>query len=104
MQAVVKISGSQYLVSEGDELLVNRLNLEDNKLTLNDVLLVDGDKEFKVGKPFISDCHIEAEILGEEKGDKIRVSKYKAKSRYRRTVGFRSKLNRIRIEKIVLKK
>ena len=103
MKAVVKISGSQYLVSEGDELLVNRLNLTDKNLTLTDVLLVVSDKEFFLGKPYVPNCHIQAEILGEEKGDKIRVSKYKAKSRYRRVVGFRSKLNRIRIEKIVLK-
>jgi len=103
MQAVVKIKGNQYLVSEGTELLVNNLNTEDKNLSFSDVLLYSDDKSFEIGKPFLTNCTVTADNLEAVKGDKVRVSKYKAKSRYRRVVGFRSKLNRIRIEKIVLK-
>ena len=103
MTAVVKIKGNQYLVSEGTELLVNNLDTEDKNLSFSDVLLFSDEKIFEVGKPLLTNCEITAENLGSVKGDKVRVSKYKAKSRYRRVVGFRSKLNKIRITKIVLK-
>lgn len=103
MRAVIQIQGSQHLVSEGTELLVNHLSTSTPTLNIDQVLLYTDNKDFSIGKPYLANCLVEAEVLGEEKGDKIRVSKYKAKSRYRRTVGFRSKFNRIRIKKIVLK-
>ena len=103
MSAVVKIQGTQYLVNEGEELLVNKLSTQDKSLKYTDVLLYSDGKDFAVGKPFLTNCIVTVENLGEEKGDKLRVSKYKAKSRYRRTVGFRSQFNRLRIEKIAFK-
>lgn len=103
MQAVVKIQGSQYLVSPGDELLVNNLDSTETKLSFDQVLLYSNESKFFVGKPLVEKCVVNAENLGPVKGDKLRVAKYKAKSRYRRVIGFRSKLNRIRITDIVLK-
>ena len=100
MSAIVKIQGTQFLVNEGDELLVNKLPTQDKTVKLTDVLLYFNNKEFAVGKPFLANCTVVVQNLGEQKGKKLRVFKYKAKSRYRRTVGFRSKFNRIRIEKI----
>lgn len=64
------------------------------------LLFVDG-ATVKVGKPTLSDVKIKIKVLTEiEKGKKIDVLKYKAKSRYRKKIGFRPKYSRLLIEKI----
>ena len=94
--AIIKLQGHQYQVSENEEILVDKLTKGKEPEVL---LLVDGDK-VKIGKPTLKDVSVKIKIIGEEKGDKIRVFKYKGKSRYRRARGFRSQYTRILIEKI----
>ncbi len=95
--AVVRIKGHQYKVSEGQEILVDRVG--DGKVNAEVLLVVKGDK-ISVGKPVVKDAKVTIKILGEEKGEKIDVYKYKSKSRYRRHTGFRSQLTRLLIQKI----
>lgn len=99
--AVLQSGGKQYRVSVGDILEIDRLDgAKDGKITFDKVLLFSADGQVKVGKPILSDVKVRAKILEQKKGDKIRVSKFKAKSRYRRTTGFRAFLTRVQIEKI----
>ena len=63
------------------------------------LLLVNGEKVI-VGKPTISGAKITATVIEQKKGEKIRVMKFKAKVRYRRTMGFRPMLSILKIEKI----
>lgn len=99
--AVVKIGGSQYKIKEGDELEVDRLpQKEGEEIELPEVLLVVSDGEVKIGQPQVSEAIVKAKIISHFKGEKIRVSRFKAKSRYRKVKGFRASLTRIRIEKI----
>ena len=102
--AVIKLAGSQYKVAEGDELKVTIGEVEKDKtLTFEEVLLVgDGDK-VEVGQPFVTGTVVTAKILGQEKGDKVRIATYKAKARYRKVKGFRPKLAHLKIEKISVK-
>lgn len=95
--AVVKIAGHQYKVSEGDEVLVDRL--VDPKVE-PEVLLVVNDDKVSVGKPKVAGAKVNVKILGEEKGEKIDVRKYKAKSRYRKHIGFRPQYTRLLIKSI----
>lgn len=97
--AVIRIKGHQYKVFEGDEILVDKIS--DIKIIEHEILLfVDGDK-VKVGKPTLSDVKVKIKVLTEvEKGKKIDVLKFKAKSRYRKHIGFRPKYTRLLIEKI----
>ena len=95
--AVVRIKGHQYKVSEGQEILVDRIG--DAKLEA-DILLVSKACKVKIGKPVIKDAKVTIKVLGEEKGEKIDVYKYKSKSRYRRHTGFRPQLTRLLIQKI----
>ena len=95
--AVLRIKGHQYKVSEGQEILVDRVG--DAKLQA-DVLLVSKDGKVRVGKPVVKDAKVVIKVLGEEKGEKIDVYKYKSKSRYRRHTGFRSQLTKLLIQKI----
>ncbi|MBU3978274.1 50S ribosomal protein L21, partial [Patescibacteria group bacterium] len=64
------------------------------------VLLFSDDGICKIGKPLLSDISVSAKVIEQFKGDKIRVAKFKAKSRYRRVQGHRQLLTRIQIEKI----
>lgn len=95
--AVIKLSGHQYRVSEGDTLLVDRLL--DPKTQPQVLLVADGEK-VTVGKPTVDKAKVAIKLLGEEKGKKIDVYKYKAKSRYRKHIGFRPLYTKVEIGKI----
>jgi large subunit ribosomal protein L21 len=101
--AIVTSGGKQHKVAEGDVLVVDRLP-EDMEATYTfpEVLLyVDGD--VKVGTPFLSDVVVTGKVLDHTKGEKIKVAKFKAKAKYRRTTGFRAALTKIQIDSISLK-
>jgi len=96
--AVIRIAGKQYRVTEGQEILVDKLN--DLKVEPEILLFVDGDK-VDVGTPVLTKAKVKIKVLKEvEKGEKIDIFKYKAKSRERRHVGFRAQYTRLLVEKI----
>lgn len=96
--AVIRLQGRQYKVSEGQELLVDKMN--DLKLTPEVLLVADGDK-VQVGKPVVKDAKVTIKILKDmEKGEKIEVYHFKAKSRYKKHTGFRPQFTRVLVEKI----
>ncbi len=96
MQAVVRSGGKQYRVEEGSVVTVDRLAGEPGStVRLDDVLLVvDGDTLAGGG------ATVTAEIVGHEKGEKIKVLKYKNKTRYRKLSGQRQLATKIRVTKI----
>lgn len=97
--AVIRITGKQYRVTEGEEILVDKIN-DLTKVEPEVLLFVDGDK-VEVGTPVLSKAKVQVKVLKEvEKGEKIEIFKYKAKSRERRHVGFRAQHTRLLIEKI----
>lgn len=99
--AVVRIGGSQYFVSEGDELVVDKLpSKEGERIELTEILLLVDEKKVLIGEPVVEKSKISAKILKQFKGEKIRVSKFKAKTGYRRVTGFRPQLTLLKIEKI----
>ncbi len=101
MYAVVRNGGHQYRVSEGDTIEVERLDAEEGaSYTFDEVLMVGGEGEPKVGTPLIDGASVSATVLGEEKGEKLTVFKYKPKNRYRRKSGHRQTYTRLRIEAI----
>lgn len=99
--AVVKTGGKQYKISEGDIVEVERLSLDGKKeVVFDDVLLYTADGVVRVGTPFLSNVEVKATVLGDVRGKKIRVAKYKAKVRYRRVTGHRQALTRVQISSI----
>ena len=99
--AVIQSGGKQYRVSEGDVIEIDRLSLEKEKVSFDNVLLLVSEGVIKIGKPFITGEKVQASLVENLKGDKIRVSKYKAKVRYRKTTGFRANLTKVKITKII---
>lgn len=100
MQAIVKIGKSQFLVSPGLEILIDKVDKTEGSLNLDQVLMIIDGPNTQVGQPIVSGFTVSAQILGPEKGDKIRSAVYTAKSRHRRVTGFRPQFTRIRIEDI----
>ena len=97
MKAVVKISGKQYLVSEKESLLVDLLPEGAKELTLDALLVIDGDK-IKVGTPTVKGSSVKAKVVeAEVKGDKLRVIRYKSKKRVHKETGHRQKYTKIEI-------
>lgn len=100
MKAVVKISGKQYLVSEKESLLVDLLPEGTKELTLDALLVIDGDK-IKVGTPTVKGSSVKAKVVeAEVKGDKLRVIRYKSKKRVHKETGHRQKCTKIEITSI----
>ncbi len=99
--AVIAISGTQFKVEENQKLSVDNLNLkEGDKSVVDQVLLTVNEDKIKVGTPTVKDSKVEFEVLKNYKGKKLTVFKYKSKSRYRKTTGFRAHLTDIKITKI----
>lgn len=101
MQAVVKIKGHQYLVSEKMKLKINKTVGESGEtLKFENVLLAFDGKEFKLGKPEVAKASVEAKILRQTKERKVMSFRYKPKARVRTKRGFRPQYTEIEIQKI----
>ncbi len=98
MNAVIKVGGKQYYVTEGSEIFVEKLNAtEGDQVEFNQVLMLDS----KVGSPYLTGATVSGEVVKNGKQRKIRIFKYKSKSRAnRRTQGHRQPYTKIRITKI----
>ena len=103
MYAVVELKGHQYIVQEGDTITVDNVDLDEGeKMTIDTVLLAFDDKGEKVivGAPYVAKAKVECIVTKNQKGDKIRVIKFKRKNRYQRTIGFRPHQSLLDIKKI----
>jgi large subunit ribosomal protein L21 len=100
--AIVETGGKQYKVSPGQTIEVDRLPAaEGETVELSRVLLISDDGDAIIGTPTVEGAKVTATCLGEKKGNKIIVFKYKAKTRYRRKKGHRQLYTTLRIEDIV---
>ncbi len=95
--AIISLGGKQYRVREGERLLVDRLPTEDGKTFTPDVLLVGGDGDTVLAP---KDVTVTVKVVGQQRGPKIRIGKYKKRTGYKRHTGFRAALTQIEIESI----
>lgn len=99
--AVIKLAGKQFIVQENDEFVVDRLETEQGKtFTIKDVLLVKDNDKVTVGTPLISKATVKLKVVEDFKDKKIRVAKFKAKSRYRRVMGHRQQKSKVQVVSI----
>jgi len=99
--AVVRAGGKSYRVEEGAEITVaRRVGDAGDTVTFDEVLAVADGANVHAGTPFVSEAKVTAEIVGHGRGPKIRVFKYKNKTRSRKTRGHRQGETTLRITKI----
>ena len=102
MYAVVRSGGRQYRVQQGDQFLVEKLPVEaGSQISLEEVLLLSGDDEVKIGTPLVDGAKVVVTVVAHEKGPKVRIFKYHPRKRYRRRQGHRQTYTRLRVEQIV---
>lgn len=98
MFAVIKTGGKQYKVAKDDVIVVEKLAGEAGaKVALDEVLLVGGEGDAKVGAPMIAGASVAAEIVEQTRGDKVIIFKKKRRKNHRRKNGHRQDLTVLRI-------
>ena len=103
MYAIIRDRGMQYRVEQGQVLSIDLLDEAEpgSQIELGEVLLVGDGEGVKVGSPLLSGALVRAQVLGEKKGEKIIVFRYRNKKRYRRRTGHRQRYTQIKISEIV---
>ena len=102
--AVIKLQGKQYRVEEGMDLTVDRMPQDEKAaIVLSYVLLVVDGVNVQIGTPAVLGAKVKVTVLKHEKGDKIRVATYKAKSRQRKVHGHRQSETVLHIDAISAK-
>ena len=101
MQAVIETGGKQYLVAPQDKIIIEKLEIPAGEtVNFDQVLLVADDTSVKVGKPYVAGVKVTGKVLAQQRGEKLVVFKYRAKSRYRRKTGHRQSETVVQIESI----
>lgn len=101
MYAIVDIAGQQFKVEKDQTVFVHRLeNKEGDKVSFENVLLVDNDGTVTVGAPTVSGASVSAKVLSHLKGDKVIVFKKKRRKGYQKSNGHRQQFTKIVIEGI----
>ncbi len=103
MKAIFVTGGKQYSVSEGDEIFVEKLNVEaDDTVTFDQVLAVVDGENSTFGKPFVDGAKVEATVVKNGKAKKVVVFKYRPKKDSKSIRGHRQPYTKVKIEKIAL--
>jgi len=99
---VIKTGGKQYLVSPGKKIKIEKIEGEKGgKIEFTEVLLFATDKIVEIGKPTIKGAKVIATILGQGKGKKVIIFKYKAKKREATKKGHRQTFTEVEIKEII---
>jgi large subunit ribosomal protein L21 len=99
--AVIQTGGKQYRVESGNEIEVEKLDVEVGAdIQISEVLLVADGGKIQIGAPFINGAKVEAKVLDQFKGDKVIAFKFRRRKGYHRTVGHRRQLTKLKIESI----
>jgi large subunit ribosomal protein L21 len=100
--AVIRAGGKQHKVSQGDVIEIERLKGDSDTVSFAPLLVVDDDGTARAGRAELEDASVTGRVLGEVKGDKIHVFKYRPKTGYRRRSGHRQRYTRVEIQDIRL--
>jgi ribosomal protein L21 len=99
--AVIQTGGKQYRVAEGDVIEVEKLDVEAGAETkIEDVLLVSNGENLSIGAPLVQGASVTAEVLAQDKAEKVVAFKFKRRKGYHRTVGHRRQITRLKIKSI----
>lgn len=94
--AIIETGGKQYKITSNSTISVEKLEgSKGNKVTFDKVLLLVDGEDIKIGNPYLEGVSFEAEIDSQYRGEKIRILRFKAKSRHRRRQGHRQSLTKV---------
>ncbi|MBD3609198.1 MAG: 50S ribosomal protein L21 [Gammaproteobacteria bacterium] len=98
MYAVIKTGGKQYRVSEGQTLRIEKLDAEQGaNVEFDQVLMVADGDNFKVGAPLVAGGSVSAEVIGQGRGDKVKIVKFRRRKHHRKQMGHRQYFTEVKI-------
>ena len=101
MYAVIKSGGKQHKVSEGEDILLEKISVEEGKnVEFSEVLAVNKDGKLEVGQPLLEGAIVTGKVVNHLKSKKITVIKMKRRKDYRKKQGHRQNLTKVKIESI----
>ncbi len=100
MYAIIATGGKQYRVSQGDVIYIEKIDQDVDSTVSFDVLMVGGEDAVKIGNPVVAGAKVEGKVLGQVKGEKIIIYKYKSKKNYHRRAGHRQPYTKVEITAI----
>jgi len=100
--AVIHTGGKQYRVSPGDVVQVEKLAAQPGeKIEIDRVYLLSHDGGITAGKPVLKNTRVVAQVLGQDRGEKIIIFKHRRRKGYRKTVGHRQSFTELKIIEII---
>lgn len=100
MYAIIETGGKQVRVEEGQEIFVEKLNVEANDTYVFEQVLMLGGEKTVVGAPYVNGASVQAKVVKNGRAKKIVIFKYKPKKDYRKKQGHRQAYTKLVIEKI----
>mgnify|MGYP000189323895 FL=1 len=101
MYAVIETGGKQYRVSAGDQIFVEKLNVNENDtIAFDKVVAISNEDGMKFGAPYVDGATVKATVVKNGKNKKITVFTYKPKKGSARKLGHRQPYTKVRIESI----
>ncbi len=96
--AIIKTGGKQYLVSPGDKIKIEKVNVPEGKeIVFSEVLLFQKQNKTEIGAPLVKEAKVTGKILRHGKAQKIIVFKYRPKTRYKKKKGHRQPFSEVEI-------
>jgi large subunit ribosomal protein L21 len=100
MYAIIRESGKQFKVTSGDRILIDRAETQEKTITFSDVLLVGGEGTPQIGAPLVAGATVVADVIGEKRGPKIDIQKYKRRKGYHKKIGHRQTYLEVKVTAI----
>jgi large subunit ribosomal protein L21 len=98
MYAIIEDSGTQFKVTSGDRIRIDRSVADDVKnITFDKVLLIAGEGSPKIGAPLVGGATVTADVLGQVHGPKLDIQKYKRRKGYHKKIGHRQAYLEVKI-------
>jgi large subunit ribosomal protein L21 len=103
MYAVVETGGFQFPVSENATIRVPKIDAEPgSSYEIDKVLLIRGDGDPLVGRPYVEGARVDTEVVGHGRDDKVLVFKFKRRVKYRRLTGHRQDYTELKVNGITI--
>ncbi|WP_046077766.1 50S ribosomal protein L21 [Halomonas sp. HG01] len=98
MYAVIKSGGKQYRVQEGQTLKLEKLEVPTgDTIEFDEVLLVGGDDDVKVGAPTVDGAKVSAEVVAHGRGEKVNIIKFRRRKHSMKRQGHRQWFTEVKI-------
>ncbi|WWP01362.1 MAG: 50S ribosomal protein L21 [Candidatus Dasytiphilus stammeri] len=102
MYAVFQTGGKQYRVTSGQLIRLEKLNIDNGKnIDFDQVLMVVDGNNINIGAPLVKGGRVSANIIGHERGKKIKIIKFRRRKHYRKKQGHRQWFTTVKINNII---